>query len=87
MGNYLFALAFILLGLYLILKKRFPVWGEVKGVAKPELYLFVNGVGLVGIGLLLGLGTYLGWPTLWIGCGIVIGCVLILIAEVFLRCI
>lgn len=87
MGNYLFALLFILLGIYFLIKKNIPFVKEPKGIKNLKLYCMVNGIGLCSIGLVMIIGTILAWSSLLIGVAVIIGCIGILVAEVFTRCI
>lgn len=87
MGNYLFALFFIVLGIYFFTTKKIPFVKEPKGIKNLKLYCMVNGIGLFLIGLMMIIGTILAWSSLLIATGIIIGCVGILVAEVFTRCI
>ncbi|CVH75442.1 hypothetical protein BN3662_00955 [Clostridiales bacterium CHKCI006] len=87
MGNYLFAFFFIALGVYLSMARKIPFIKEPEGIKNLNRYCLVNGIGLCAIGLVMIIGTALGWSSLLIGMAIVIGCVGILVAEVYTRCI
>lgn len=87
MVNYFFALFFMILGMYLLIAKKIPLIKEPQGIKNLKLYCVVNGTGLCLIGLVMIIGTLLGWSSLLIAAGIIIGCIGILAAEVFTRCI
>ena len=67
--------------------RKIPFIKEPEGIKNLNRYSLVNGIGLCAIGLVMIIGTALGWSSLLIGMAIVIGCVGILVAEVYTRCI